>query len=293
MTRHFGKPIRIPTPSDFVQNLRGAENRLPTARGAITTSCMKQYLKTTIQSVEEVAPGYSLLSFICDTPLQGTPGQFVMIRGNWGANPVLPRAFSIVQSGSVGQVLVRDVGPGTYLLCNMHVGDELYVLGPLGNGFIPPEGEAAVLVAGGVGVAPLVFLAELLAETGVPITFLYGARTQYDLPLRERIEKVAKLVITTEDGSVGHKGLVTEPLVDMVKDSRTRVYSCGPNPMLEAVGKVAMAAGVECQVALESPMACGMGTCKGCAVVKPDGTFTYVCTDGPVFVAANIYGGEK
>lgn len=271
------------------------------ANSAITTHFMnveqpkkmKKYLKTIIQQVETVAPGYSLLTFSTDVVLEGTPGQFVMIRGNWGANPVLPRAFSIVKAGHTGQVLVRDVGPGTSLLCNMNLGDDLYVFGPLGNGYIYPEGQTAVMVAGGVGVAPLVFLTEELVAKGVPVTFLYGARTEHDLPLRERIEKIAKLIITTEDGSVGHKGLVTEPLGDMLEDKSTKVYSCGPNPMLEAVGKVAMSAGVECQVALESPMACGMGTCKGCAVVKPDGTFSYVCTDGPVFVAANIYGGAR
>ncbi|MBN2527256.1 MAG: dihydroorotate dehydrogenase electron transfer subunit [Deltaproteobacteria bacterium] len=253
----------------------------------------KKYLKTIVKNVETVAPGYSLLSFDCETPLLGRPGQFVMIRGAWGVNPVLPRAFSIVKAGNVGQVLVRDVGPGTALLCNMHVGDELNVLGPLGNGFIEPKSSRAVLVAGGVGVAPLVFLMEQLVPKRVPITFLYGARTANDLPLKVRIEASADLIVTTEDGSVGTKGLVTQPLVDVLKDPNCVVYSCGPNAMLEAVGRVSMDAGVECQVALESPMACGMGTCKGCAVVKPDGSFTYVCTDGPVFVAASIYGGEK
>ncbi|MBN2715057.1 MAG: dihydroorotate dehydrogenase electron transfer subunit [Deltaproteobacteria bacterium] len=258
-----------------------------------TTDNSKKYLKTRIQRVETVAPGYSLLSFECTPPLTGIPGQFVMIRGAWGASPVLPRAFSIVQAGNIGQVLVRDVGPGTSLLCNMHSGDELAVLGPLGNGFVEPKSTKAVLVAGGVGVAPLVFLAEKLAERDVPVTFLYGARTENDLPLKERIENCANLIITTEDGSIGTKGRVTIPLKETLQDQNCVVYSCGPNLMLEAVGKICAAAGVECQVALESPMACGMGTCKGCAVVRPDGSFTYVCTDGPVFVAATIYGGEK
>jgi dihydroorotate dehydrogenase electron transfer subunit len=258
-----------------------------------TVHTQKKYLKTTIERVESVAPGYALVSFKSEIPLEGTPGQFVMIRGAWGANPVLPRAFSIVRAGEVGQVLVRDVGPGTSLLCNMHEGDTLNVLGPLGNGFIEPKSARAVLVAGGVGVAPLVFLAERLAPRGVPVTFVYGARTRNDLPLTDRIRASAELIVTTEDGSVGTRGLVTEPLADLLNDPECIVYSCGPNAMLEAVGRVAMDSGVECQVALESPMACGMGTCKGCAVVRPDGSFTYVCTDGPVFVAASIYGGGK
>jgi len=174
----------------------------------------------------------------------------------------------------------------------MKPGDDLFVLGPLGNTWtLPSADRTAVLVAGGVGVAPLVFLARELKRSGIPTRFLFGARTADDLPLREDIEDICTLHVTTEDGSVGHRGLVTD-LLDGLLDDSTTVYSCGPHRMLEAVGAIAARRGVPCQVALESPMACGMGTCKGCAVIDPDGNFKYVCTDGPVFEAQRIFGGR-
>lgn len=261
--------------------------------GAITTGSMKKYLQTKIISAQEVAPGYTLLQFESEVALLGEPGQFVMVRGKWGTNPVLPRAFSIVKAGNQGEILVRDVGPGTSLLCRLKPGDDLAVLGPLGKGYSPLQKKTAVMVAGGVGVAPLVYLTEQLHAQGVQVVFLYGARTRDDLPLASRIEKIAKLIVTTEDGSVGQKGRVTTPLEEVFKDSDIQVFSCGPNPMLEAVGKLAIQSGVTCEVAMESPMACGMGTCKGCAVVLPNGGFRYVCTDGPVFNAVTLYGGVQ
>jgi dihydroorotate dehydrogenase electron transfer subunit len=251
------------------------------------------YQKTKIVDITVVADGYALLRFKGDSPVAGVPGQFVMIRGAWGVDPILPRAFSIVESGDTGAVLVRNVGKGTDLLCNMNSGDELFVLGPLGNGYtLPSNGETPVLVAGGVGVAPLVFLAQTLKDMNFDVQFLYGARGSADLPLSEQIKLISNLIVTTEDGSAGQKGLVTPALEQTLQSfGSSIVYSCGPHPMLKAVGQVAQKYNAECQVALESPMACGMGTCKGCAVVDAEGNFKYVCTDGPVFQAQNIFGG--
>jgi len=253
------------------------------------------YLHTHITEVRDEAPGYVLLRFKGDLPIEGEPGQFVMIRGNWGYDPVLPRAFSLVESGEVGAVLVRDVGPGTRLLCNMKVGEPLTVLGPLGNIYtFPPKGHRAVLVAGGVGVAPVAFLARALVEAGIETLFLYGARSAADLSLCEDIARTCPLMITTEDGSVGEKGLITAPLKrELASGQPSVVYSCGPHRMLEAVTHVSSAAGFSCQVALEAPMACGLGTCKGCAVIAPDGSFKYVCSDGPVFEGRAIFGEHQ
>ncbi len=251
------------------------------------------FINTQIVEIEKPSSEYALLRFKGERAMEGEPGQFVMIRGAWRTDPILPRAFSLVEVGTSGAVLVREVGPGTSLLCNMTPGDSLSVLGPLGNSYAAPqEGARPVLVAEGVGVAPLVFLAEKLAREGRSPLFLYGARGADDLPLRERIAGVCELTITTEDGSVGEKGLVTAPLERFLRGGDpANVYSCGPHPMLEAVFGVSRNAGASCQVALESPMACGMGTCKGCAVVAPDGSFKYVCSDGPCFEAASIFGG--
>ena len=250
---------------------------------------------TRIVEVERPAEGYALLRFEGDGPVSGDPGQFVMIRGQWRTDPILPRAFSLVEAGQMGAVLVREVGPGTELLCAMGVGDRLSVLGPLGNNYRwPGDGRRPVLVAGGVGVAPLIFLAERMAAEGLDPLFLYGARGADDLPLRKRISRACSLEITTEDGSVGEKGLITAPLERaLADDPHCAIYSCGPHPMLEAVSKAAQNVGAPCQVALESPMACGMGTCKGCAVVAADGSFRYVCSDGPCFEAASIFKGAS
>jgi dihydroorotate dehydrogenase electron transfer subunit len=252
-----------------------------------------QYLETRILDREEPSPGYALISFAGDGPVAGEPGQFVMVRGDWGVHPTLGRAFSLVESGEQGAILVRVVGEGTRLLASMEPGDRLFVLGPSGHGFDgPPAGAVPVLVAGGVGVAPLIFLAERLAARGVRPRFLYGARTSADLPLADRVAAAADLTVTTEDGSAGERGLVTSPLARLLEAGEGgALFSCGPEAMLEAVARLAVEHGAPCQVALESPMACGMGTCKGCAVLAADREYRYVCSDGPVFQATEVWGG--
>jgi dihydroorotate dehydrogenase electron transfer subunit len=251
-----------------------------------------KYLRTRIIEVEYPAPDHALLRFAGDEAIPAVPGEFVMVRGEWGVHPVLPRAFSLVESGEVGSILVKPIGEGTERLAAMTVGDELVVFGPLGKGYDMDRSPGRpVLVAGGVGVAPLLFLAREFAARNIRSTFLYGARTEHELPLTPEIAEVADLVITTEDGSRGEPGLITAPLErQLEKDSAATVYTCGPEGMLHAVAGVARAHGVPCQVALEAPMACGMGTCKGCAVMATDGKYRYVCHDGPVFDAATIYG---
>ena len=248
-------------------------------------------LRTRIVEVTYPARDHAVLWFAGDEPIPAIPGEFVMVRGDWGVHPVLPRAFSLVESGERGAILVKAIGEGTERLAAMAVGDDLMVFGPLGQAYKPDTtGRKHVLVAGGVGVAPLLFLARELAAAGGSSTFLYGARTEHDLPLAAEIAEVSELVITTEDGSRGEQGLITAPLERLLDDDPNAiVYTCGPEGMLHAVANVAQARGVPCQVALEAPMACGMGTCKGCAVMGTDGKYHYVCHDGPVFDASLIY----
>ena len=250
-----------------------------------------KYLRTRILEVLYPAPDHALLRFSAEPPIFAVPGEFVMVFGGWGAHPVLPRAFSLVESGRIGSILVKAIGPGTDWLAAMQKDQELAVFGPLGRGFdVDPE-KTPVLVAGGVGVAPLLFLAERMAASGRRAIFLYGARSENDLPLAEEIAGVAELIITTENGAVGEQGLITRPLQRVLTERPgCQVYSCGPEGMLEAVAEVAAAADVPCQVCLEAPMACGLGTCKGCAVMTTGGSYKYVCLDGPVFPAPEIYG---
>jgi dihydroorotate dehydrogenase electron transfer subunit len=254
------------------------------------------FLQTRVTAVERPAPAHVLIRFAGERPITGEPGQFVMVRGDWGTHPVLARAFSLVESGADGAILVRVVGQGTALLEAARVGDTLFVLGPRGRGYSTPTADRrVVLVAGGIGVAPLIFMAERLAAAGSPPTFLFGARSSPDLPLRERVAAASsELSITTEDGSVGERGLIISPLARVLGSGEpVQIFACGPEGMLEAVARLAVAAEAPCEVALESPMACGMGTCKGCAVLAADREYRYVCSDGPVFESTEIYGGAR
>ena len=271
-------------------------------------------LRARITEVDYPAPGHALLRFAAAEPIAGAPGEFVMLRGDWGVHPALPRAFSLVESGAAGAVLVKAIGPGTERLAAMAAGDALAVLGPLGRGFQIKEGAPkALLVAGGVGVAPLLFLARELraadkgksqgrgGRKGAPCRFLYGGRGKDDLPLAADIAAVADLETSTEDGSVGERGRVTDLLERILRaDPEWTIYTCGPEPMLRAVAAMAFRYRAPCQAALEAPMACGLGTCKGCAVPVAGArtaddeeiAYRYVCCDGPVFDAAEVFAED-
>ncbi len=252
------------------------------------------YWTCTITEIEHLQSGYALLRFSADEAITGEPGQFVMVRGDWGDHPILPRAFSLVETGPHGAILVRAVGTGTEKLVQMKPGDKLFVMGPCGRGYKQPTSRRPVLVAGGVGVAPLLFLADRIDEKTPRPVFVYGAQTSADLVLTDRLQSLASLELITEDGSCGETGLVTAPLARLLNDGvPSEIYACGPTGMLSAVAQIAMRAGTDCEIAFESPMACGMGTCKGCAIHDADGQYRYVCSDGPVFDARQIYGGTN
>jgi dihydroorotate dehydrogenase electron transfer subunit len=253
------------------------------------------FMQTHITEVLHPSPEYALIRFQGPVPIEGAPGQFVMIRGDFGNDPILPRAFSLVESGETGAVLVRKVGKATSRLVALRASEPLSVLGPLGNGFdLPQDGVHPVLVGGGVGVAPMIFLSETLHKQGIENTFVYGGRTNLDLLFLDRIQQSAALFTTTEDGSAGVKGRVTDVLETALKGkTRIAMYACGPEPMLHALARYMENCEGTLHVALEQAMACGMGTCKGCAVHAADGKFRYVCSDGPVFDAKTIYGGVR
>jgi NAD(P)H-flavin reductase len=220
------------------------------------------------------------------------PGQFAMLAAaeGWGGGeeqrPYLPRALSIARrDGAESHFLLEDVGPGTRRLCELGVGQEVWALGPLGSGFAPPPaGRRAVLVGGGVGIAPLAILQDSLPAGSV--TVLLGFRD------RDRAEGAALLSgarLATDDGSVGHTGLVTDLLAEEIdRDGEMIVYACGPAGMLEGVRALCEQRGVPAQLALESGMACGFGACYGCVVPRRGGGYLRVCVDGPVLDAAEL-----
>lgn len=229
------------------------------------------------------------------------PGQFVMLRGEWGRDPLLPRAFSILRLVEGGcEILVKAVGRGTRLLELAGAGAPMFVLGPLGTPFpAPADGSTGDwLIAGGVGLAPLLWFAEKY-PTRLPHQMLYGARTAADLVLLDEIRASgAALALTTEDGSAPGglavtRGRVTDAFATLLPRRSapgTRVLTCGPNPMMRAVVDLARAHDLPCLVSVEGEMACGIGACLGCALPLTDGTrpFAYACVDGPVFDAARV-----
>ncbi len=219
------------------------------------------------------------------------PGQFAMLAAaeRWGGGaderPFLPRAFSVARRHADGTLdfVLEDVGPGTERLAELQPGDDVWLLGPLGRGFAPPRnGRAPLLVGGGVGIAPLAIWQD---ATGAPARL--GFRDA------AHAEGAALLLGgargATDDGSVGHHGLVTELLAAELGGFalRIEVYACGPPPMLEAVRALCAEHDVPAQLALESGMACGFGACFGCVVPTRDG-YVRLCVDGPVLEAAAL-----
>jgi dihydroorotate dehydrogenase electron transfer subunit len=218
-------------------------------------------------------------------------GQFAMLAAveRWGGGaderPFLPRAFSVARSHDDGTLdfVLEDVGPGTERLAELDDGDEVWLLGPLGRGFSPPrQGRRPILVGGGVGIAPLAIWQDRLGSSAL---VLLGFR---DAAHAEGAELLRGARIATDDGSTGHRGLVTELLAaELGCDARAEVYACGPPPMLEAVRALCAEHDVPAQLALESGMACGYGACFGCVVPTRDG-YVRLCVDGPVLDAAAL-----
>ena len=228
---------------------------------------------------------YTVVSVADDGPAPD-PGQFYMLAAadRWGGGaderPYLPRAFSVMRAHADGllEFLLEDVGPGTERLAELRAGDGLWLLGPLGNGFTrPADGRRALLVGGGVGTAPLVILRDELPGAEV----LLGFR---DAEHAEGAGLIPGARVATDDGSVGHHGLVTD-LMDL--DGEVEVFACGPPPMLEAVRALCEQRGVPAQLAMEAGMACGFGACFGCVAETKNG-YVRLCVDGPVLEASSL-----
>jgi dihydroorotate dehydrogenase electron transfer subunit len=268
--------------------------------------------------------GYRLFSLHDEEGPAPLPGQFYMLAAerHWeerGGRPFLPRALSVAEahpltspllsnsdrkdkvSGMKLDFLVEGIGPGTDRLCELEVGEGVWVNGPLGNSFstpselhqvrgeiapkvdaVPPAG--AILVGGGIGIAPLAILRRTLAERNVPTRVLLGFRSEEHSGGLE-LFSCCEVRLASDDGHRGHHGYVTDLLAKLLAGDDAKsaaVYACGPPPMLEAVAKLCQRWGVACELAMESPMACGYGACFGCAVPKAGGGYLRLCVDGPV-----------
>jgi dihydroorotate dehydrogenase electron transfer subunit len=237
-----------------------------------------------IISNSEVMPGVYLLWLDCPplTP-EARAGQFVMVRCGDGEKFQLRRPFSIHQiDGKRLALLFNVVGRGTHWLSQRQAGDNLDLLGPLGNGYtIYPNSKNLLLVAGGIGIAPLVFLGQKAAKEGYSATLLLGASTTPQLYPKKLLPPEVKLITATEDGSSGQKGMITDYLPDYV-DGADQVFACGPMPMYKTMAKMPKLKNKPVQISLEVRMGCGLGVCYGCTVKTKNG-LKQVCKDGPVF----------
>jgi dihydroorotate dehydrogenase electron transfer subunit len=220
------------------------------------------------------------------------PGQFVHIMIPHG-NVFFRRAFSIYETdtraGTFG-ILFKIFGRGTAALADLKKGDKLNVLGPLGSGFkMPSRREKIILAAGGIGMPPIYALAKRLIEKGYNkeyIFFFYGATSKADLIDTKRIKRLGvRLYLSTDDGSAGFRGLITEAIINELQDikGRRRLYACGPEGMLKAIDKFAGELRIPGQLSLEAPMPCGIGVCLGCIRPLTSGGYTRVCREGPVY----------
>jgi dihydroorotate dehydrogenase electron transfer subunit len=265
--------------------------------------------KSMLLSNVEVSPSYFRMRMTAPPSIvDSQPGQFVMLRVNPAIDPLLRRPFGVFDLGtfeteftdcgkqSYMEILYKVVGKGTAMLSSLHRGDHLDVLGPLGKGFTAgdPAGEK-LLVGGGVGLAPLYYLArELVKESKVNL--FAGGRNKEDVLCITEFERLGvETYVATDDGTLGSRGLVTEVFEQQLSKARpgSTIFACGPFPMLKAVALLAEKYSVPCQVSLEAYMACGVGACLGCVVKgknHSDATPDYrcVCKDGPVFDSRDL-----
>ena len=248
---------------------------------------MKKYvLDLKVVSVESLSDKHVLIKLTDEKPLpEMKPGQFVEVRVDHSATTMLRRPISINfvdREKNQLWLLVAMVGDGTKQLGKLQAGDTLNCMLPLGNGFTMPtqKEQKYLLVGGGVGVAPLLYFGKMIKDFGAEVTFLLGARKDTDLLELDEFAKIGKVCITTEDGSAGEVGFVTNHSV-LENEKFDMISTCGPKPMMVSVARFAKKTGVECEVSLENKMACGVGACL-CCVEKTTEGHKCVCTDGPV-----------
>ncbi len=258
---------------------------------------MAQYQeKATVTRVERFSENNYRLTL--DSPQiaeSAKPGQFVMIKAGLNKDPLLRRPFSVHQITDEGmmQIYFKVVGKGTELLARSRPGENLSVFGPLGRGYRIDKTSPAVVVGGGLGIAPLLFLVKencRLKEDSSQDLVILGAREKIEIePLLDDFRQFNLSILTaTDDGSLGHLGFVTEILEQVSLPDGCTVYSCGPEPMMAGVSEICRFMGVPCQVSVESVMACGMGACLGCSRPAKNGTYTHVCLHGPVYDAEDL-----
>ena len=252
---------------------------------------MKKYIvDLTVRSVEQLSPKHVLIRLTDDKPLpEMCAGQFVEVRVDGSADTFLRRPISINfvdRDRNELWLMVAMIGQGTRQLGHLLPGDTVNCVLPLGNGWTIPQpvvgstAPSVLLVGGGVGVAPLLYLGAVLHEQGIQSTFLLGGRSASDLLELDFFRRYGRVCVTTEDGTAGEKGFVTNHSV--LHEPFDHIATCGPTPMMKAVARYAGERGIVCEASLENMMACGLGVCLCCVEKTTDGNLC-VCKEGPVF----------
>ena len=263
-------------------------------------------MKARILDNQKVSSRYFKMTFLCpEIVKKGKAGQFLMLRVNEKYDPLLPRAFAIHRTKTKHphslEILYQTAGRVTRLMSYMKSGEELSIIGPLGNGFsIAQSKKRAIIIAGGIGVAPVYLLAEALKKANVQTDLFVGGKSKKDILCVNEFQSLGvKVKISTDDGSRGKKGMASELLKDFIKKENTdslkqiSLYACGPHAMLQSIAGLAETHSLPCQISMEAKMACGMGACQGCIVKtkasdKNDFSYQRVCKEGSVFNADEI-----
>lgn len=245
---------------------------------------MKQIVDFSVSECLQLGGSYAVLRL---RPVRGEmprvePGQFVQVEVPNSKTTYLRRPISVNYADTRELwLLVRRAGAGTNALCDIRQGDRLNILLPLGRGFSTDVRGRALLVGGGVGIAPLRMLGRRLLAQGTEVHFLLGARTSADVLQLDLFRQTGETHVATEDGTLGHHGLVTAHPI--LQDDFDHIACCGPMPMMRAVAAIARQRGINCEVSLENTMACGLGACLCCVEDTTDSGNVCVCQEGPVF----------
>ncbi len=247
---------------------------------------MKRVQDFSVKHYQRLNADNYILTLSSDTDIENVnPGNFAEIKVPDTPDVFLRRPISILDVNHKENTIsfyIKAIGKGTKKMGNLAIGSKLNLVYPLGNSFSVNKQKSILIVGGGSGIAPFIMLAEKLKKQNTIVTFLIGARSKGDVFLTDEFSKFGDVHVTTEDGSLGEKGLVTQHSVFSGSFPFDYIYTCGPDPMMKAVAKIAHQKNIVCEASLENMMACGIGACL-CCVTPTSGGNKCVCTDGPVF----------
>lgn len=252
---------------------------------------MKKIQDFKVVNIQWLNPANYIITLGSDTAIETIDaGNFAEIKIPDSSDIFLRRPISVLDVDYENKTIsfyIKAIGKGTHKLGKVDIGDVVNIIYPLGNSFSLKQNSKVLIVGGGSGIAPFILLADKLKTLNTEVTFLLGARSKDDIFLTEEFKKYGKVFITTEDGSLGELGLVTQHSVFNNVQDFDFIYTCGPDPMMKAVADIAHKNNIDCEASLENMMACGIGACLCCVTPTVRGN-ECVCTEGPVFYSKDL-----